>query len=55
MKFVELHYKESNRKLAVNPLLISVVTVTEEGNTRIFYIAKAPFSPVLILLCIFSL
>lgn len=37
MKFVELHYKESNRKLAVNPLLISVVTVTEEGTTRIFY------------------
>lgn len=37
MKFVELHLKESNRKIAVNPLSISVVTVTEEGNTRVFY------------------
>ena len=37
MKFVELHLKESNRKIAVNPLSISVVTVTEEGTTRIFY------------------
>lgn len=37
MKFVELHLKESNRKIAVNPLSISVVTVTAEGTTRIFY------------------
>lgn len=37
MKFVELHLKESNRKIAVNPLSISVVTVNEEGNTRVFY------------------
>lgn len=37
MKFVELHLKESNRKIAVNPLSISVVTVTEEGTTRVFY------------------
>ena len=37
MKFVELHLKESNRKIAVNPHSISVVTVTEEGTTRIFY------------------
>lgn len=37
MKFVELHLKESNRKIAVNPLSISVVTVTDEGNTRVFY------------------
>ena len=37
MKFVELHLKESNIKIAVNPLSISVVTVTEEGNTRVFY------------------
>lgn len=37
MKFVELHLKESNRKIAVNPLSISVITVTEEGTTRIFY------------------
>lgn len=37
MKFVELHLKESNRKIAVNPHSISVVTVTEEGTTRVFY------------------
>lgn len=37
MKFVELHLKESNRKIAVNPLSISVVTVTQEGTTRVFY------------------
>ena len=37
MKFVELHLKESNRKIAVNPLSISVVTVTEEGTTRVLY------------------
>lgn len=37
MKFVELHLKESNRKIAVNPLSISVVIVTDEGNTRVFY------------------
>lgn len=37
MKFVELHLKESNKKIAVNPLSISVVTVTIEGTTRIFY------------------
>lgn len=37
MKFVELHLKESNRKIAVNPLSISVVSVTEEGTTRVYY------------------
>ena len=37
MKFVELHLKDSNRKIAVNPLIISVVTVTTEGTTRIYY------------------
>ena len=37
MKFVELHLKESNRKISVNPLSISVVTVPAEGTTRIFY------------------
>lgn len=37
MKFVELHLKESNRKIAVNPHSISVVTVTEEGTTQVFY------------------
>lgn len=37
MKFVELHLKESNRKIAVNPLSISVVSVTEEGTTRVYF------------------
>lgn len=37
MKFVELHLKESNIKIAVNPHSISVVTVTKEGTTRVFY------------------
>lgn len=37
MKFAELHLKENNRKIAVNPLLISAVSVNEEGTTRIYY------------------
>ena len=37
MKFVELHLKNSNRKIAVNPLIITAVSVTEEGTTRIYY------------------
>ena len=37
MKFVELHLKDDNRKIAVNPSLISVVTVSDEGTTQIFY------------------
>ena len=37
MKFVELHLKDSNRKVAFNPLLISAVLGTDEGTTRICY------------------
>lgn len=37
MKFVELHLTDDNRKIAVNPSIISVVTVSDEGTTRIFY------------------
>lgn len=34
MKFVELHLIKNNKKMAINPHLI---TVTADGNTRIFY------------------
>jgi len=34
MKFVELHLSSDDRKIAVNPLLISAVTKTTEGITR---------------------
>ena len=37
MKFLELHLKESNKKIAINPLCITAVIVKEEGTTRIFY------------------
>lgn len=37
MKFVELHLYSDNRKIAVNPLLISAVTMTTEGIARIYY------------------
>lgn len=37
MKFVELHLTDGNRKIAVNPRIISVVTVSDAGITRIFY------------------
>lgn len=37
MRFIELHLKVDNRKIAVNPSIISVVTVSDEGTTRIFY------------------
>lgn len=37
MKFVELHLVKNNKKLAVNPTAISVITVTNDGNTRIYY------------------
>jgi len=37
MKFVELHLSSDDRKIAVNPLLISAVTKTTEGITKIYY------------------
>lgn len=37
MKFVELHLKDSNRKLAVNPLSITTIVARDDGYTRIFY------------------
>lgn len=37
MKFVELHLTDGNRKIAINPNMISVVTVSNEGTTQIFY------------------
>lgn len=37
MKFVELHLIKSNKKMAVNPHLITAITVTADGNTRIYY------------------
>lgn len=37
MKFVELHLTDDNRKIAVNPHIISVVTVNDDRTTQIFY------------------
>jgi len=37
MKFVELHFYSDNRRIAVNPLLISLVTTSTEGITTIYY------------------
>lgn len=37
MKFLELHLTDDNRKIAVNPHMISVVTISNEGTTQIFY------------------
>ena len=37
MKFLELHLTADNRKIAVNPHMISVVTISNEGTTQIFY------------------